>query len=126
MRLRRSRLGTYRHKTKITKQDKEGGTYEEYEAAHSFTGEVWPGGGKLQAEMYGDRLPYVRNVRIEGRYSVKTDEKGIPHYIFAGGLDIVEGDGLCLYVPSESEPDYRIVSIKPYRFLTLEAERRIT
>lgn len=114
----------YYHKTKTLEKDNEGSTIERYGAALSFTGEVWPGGGKIQAERYGERLPYIRNIRIDGRYEIKLDGKGIPHYCFPNGLDIVEGDGLCLDCPEDQDPDYRIVSVTPYRYLRLEAERR--
>lgn len=124
MRLRRIRLEQHYLRKRNTKKDKEGGTYAEYGAACSFTGEVWPGGGKLQTEMYGERLPYIRNIRIDGKYKIKTGENGGLHYCFSDELSFAEGDGLCLYVPGESEPDYKILTIKPYRFLTLEAERR--
>lgn len=121
MRLKRNRLKTYYHTKRIIEKDKEGGTIETYGAAVSFSGEVWPGGGKLQAEMYGERLPYIRNIRVDGVYEIQEDEKGTIHYIFKNGLDMTEGDGLYLY--TTEKPDYRIISIKPYRFLTLEAEK---
>lgn len=121
MRLKRSRLKTYYHTKRIIEKDKEGGTIETYGAAASFSGEVWPGGGKLQAEMYGERLPYIRNIRVDGVYEIQEDEKGILHYVFPNGLNMTEGDGVCLY--TTEKPDYRIISIKPYRFLALEAEK---
>lgn len=123
MRLKRSRVKQYFLRKMIPQKDSEGSAYMEYGEAASWMGEVWPAGGKLQQEMYGLRLPYIRNIRIQGSYSVETDEKGILHYIFSDGLDIAEGDGLCLYVGKESEPDYKIISVSPYRFLRLEAER---
>lgn len=45
------------------------------------------------------------------------------HYILDNGTDLMELDGICLFVGENTEPDYRIVAIKPYRFLTLEVER---
>lgn len=123
MRLKRGRLKGYHHKARDMKKDNEGGTYEEYGAARFFTGEVWPSGGKLQAEVYGERLPYIRNIRIEGDYVFTVDRTGVLHYVYPGGLEISEGDGLCLYVSADKAPDYRIISCKPYRHLVLEAER---
>ncbi|MBU9724437.1 hypothetical protein [Diplocloster modestus] len=124
MKLKRNRLKTYYHKVKSTKKDKEGGTYEVYGAAVSFSGEMWPAAGKIQAEMYGDRLSYIRNVRINGKYVITTDRDGQVHYVYPSGLDIMESDGLCLYVSASEEPDYKIISAKPYSFLRLEAEKR--
>ena len=73
--------------------------------------------------MYGERLSYIRNLRIDGKYVITTDRKGKEHYIFSDGLDIAESDGLCLYVERNAKPDYKIISIKPYKPLRLEAEK---
>ena len=110
MRLRQSRLETYYHRKRMVKKDKEGSTYEEYSAASSFSGESWPASGKVQAQQYGQRLGYIRNVKIDGGYAIN-------------GIDLMELDGICLFVGENTEPDYRIVAIKSYRFLTLEVER---
>ena len=123
MRLRRDRIATYQLRKSEQKKDSEGGTYMTYAAAQPFSAEVWPASGKLQAEMYGERLTYIRNVRIDGKYEVKTDEKGVIHYMLNNGLDVVEGDCLCLYVGATMVPDYRIIAIRPYRYLQIEAER---
>ena len=60
---------------------------------------------------------------IQGSYKIQTDEKGRLHYILEDGTDIEERDGICLYVAADQLPDYRIISIKPYRFLTMEVEK---
>lgn len=123
MRLKRSRLKQYYHRKRIIVKDKEGGTSESFDPALPFTAEVWPAGGKLQAEMYGERLAYIRNIRIDGKYEIHPDGKGILHYV-CSDMDLVEGDGICLYVSGDSEPDYKVISIRPDRFLRLEAEKR--
>lgn len=125
MRLKRSRLKQYYHKKRITQKDKEGGTYDTYSSSPSvFAAEVWPASGKTQAEMYGERLKYIQNVRIDGAYTVQTDGKGIVHYLFPDGADFAESDGLCLFCGKDEDPDYKIISIRPYRFLRLEVEKR--
>lgn len=113
----------YYHKKRIPGKGKEGDTYDMYGAATSFFAEVWPAGGKVQAEIYGERLKYIQNIRIDGTYEVSTDEKGRMQYILASGVKIAEMDGICLFTGAESDPDYRIVAIRPYRFLKLEVER---
>lgn len=126
MRLRRSRVKEFYHKSRITKKDGEGGTYVEYGDAVLFTGESWPAGGKVQAAQYGERLSYIHNVKMEGKYEIKPDtsRKNVLHYIFSEtGLDLVEGDGICLFVPGDSDPDYKIISIKPYKPLRMEVEK---
>ena len=62
-------------------------------------------------------------VRISGKYEVKPDEKGRMHYILENGTDIQESDGICLFAGKDEKPDYRIISIKPYRILSLEVEK---
>lgn len=123
MRLKRSRLKEYAHRARLTRKDSEGSTYTEYASAVTFTGEIWPAGGKIQAQVYGEKLPYIRNVRVDGRYEILTDAAGRLSYQVEDGPVIREGDGLCLYVDPASGPDYRVISIRPDRFLRMEAEK---
>ena len=123
MKLRRNRVETFYHRKRIVEKDSEGSTRETYGTASSFEGESWPASGKVQAQQYGQRLNYIRNLRISGKYEIKPDEKGRLHYILENGTDIQESDGICLFVGSDREPDYKIICIKPYRMLTLEVEK---
>ena len=123
MRMRRSRIERFYWRKRISVKDKEGSSYETWGAAVPFCGECWPASGKVQAEQYGERLPYIRNLRINGKYAIRTDESGITFYDFGGGLEIRESDGICLHANSDQDPDYRIISIRPYIFLKLEVER---
>lgn len=123
MRMRRNRVKIYYHKKRIVKKDSEGSTSEEYGAASSISGESWPASGKAQAEQYGQRLNYIRNMRINGKYKIQTDSKGNPHYILKDGTDIQELDGICLYAGRDQKPDYKVIAIKPYRYLTIEVEK---
>jgi hypothetical protein len=118
--MKQSRLQTYHLRSREVKKDSEGGTNTEYAIAVKFSGEVWPADGRVQAEIYGEKLTYVRNVRIDGTYVITTDRSGIVHYVYSNGLDIVESDGMCLYVDATAEPDYKVLSIKPYQPLRLE------
>lgn len=123
MRLKRSRIKTYYCRKTESKKDGEGSTYTAYGEAVQFHGEIWQAGGKIQSEMYGERLSYIQNVRIQGKYGIMQDENGITHYLLEDGLDIVEGDGICVYASPDEKPDYKIISIKPYRFLKMEIEK---
>ena len=80
MRLKRNRLKTYSHRSAISKKDNEGNSYIEYGLPSSFEAEVWPAGGKLQAEMYGQRVNHIQNCRINAGYEVMADEKGRVSY----------------------------------------------
>ena len=122
MRLRRSRLGMYHHRAAIPKKDSEGSSYMEYGPAVSFQAEEWPAGGKVQAEMYGQRLPNIRNIRIQGTYQ-EVPGAGKVSYAITDGPVIGANDGICLCVGGDVKPDYRVVAMYPYRFLTLEVEK---
>lgn len=123
MRMKQSRVQTYSLKKRKPLKDAQGGTYEDYGPPAVFHGESWPAGGKVQAELYGERLSYIRNVKIQGEYRIMTDDKSRVHYIFENGLDVMEMDGICLYVPGDVKPDYKIIAVKPYRPLRLECEK---
>lgn len=122
MRLKRSRLKRYHHRPAEARKDNEGNSYIEYGPGKPIMAEVWPAGGKLQAEMYGQKLSYIRNCRLEGEYKTQTDRNGRVSYLF-GTQTIQEGDGICLDVPGESDPDYKIIAIRPHRYLYMELEK---
>lgn len=123
MRLRKNRIERLFHRAAIPKKDNEGNSYVEYGRPKPFLAETWPGGGKLQAQMYGTRLSNIRNCRLRGRYEELRDEAGRLVYRTPDGLAITVGDGICFYSGEYGEPDYKVVAIYPYHFLTLEAER---
>lgn len=123
MKLKRNRLKQFYHRRAVPKKDGEGNSYIEYSEACPFAAEMWAGGGKVQHEMYGIRLPNIRNLRISGDYKEIPNIKGMVGYAVDDGPVLYPGDGICLYVPAEEGPDYRIVAIYPYSFLTLEVEK---
>lgn len=147
MRLKKSRLAKYYLRAAIPKKDNEGSSYIEYGPKVEFEAEEWPGGGKIQSERYGIRLPNIRNLRLEGGYIESIREDGTLCFTMADGTSFSVNDGICLarhrnwILPSITtnpaydlypvweenpislEPDYRIIAIYPYRFLTLEVEK---
>ena len=123
MRQKRNRLKTYYHRQAISKKYDEGNSYIEYGTAESFTAEMWAAGGKIQAEMYGKRLPDICNLRITGDYSVEVSKDNKMCFKICNGPIITVDDGICLYASDSAEPDYHIVAIYPNRFLTLEVEK---
>lgn len=75
--------------------DDEGGKYTDYSSEPiDCQLEVWAGGGKIQAEMYGERLAYMLNANA---------------YLTA---DIAEKDGIA--VNATDKPDYKVVSVQKY------------
>ncbi len=85
--------------------------------------EMWAGGGKLQAERYGIRLPNIRNLRLDGDYR-EIMENGEVRYEFDDGFSVSVNDGICIYSAPDQEPDYKVVAVYPYGHLVLEVERR--
>lgn len=125
MRLKRNRLMEYCHREALPQKDSEGGSYIIYgEEKHSFKAEMWSAGGKLQSEMYGIRLPNVRNLRLDGAYKeVHGPGKKVGFQVTQGGItfQVTVNDGICLH--SDDEPDYKVVAIYPYSHLILEVEK---
>jgi len=124
MRLKQNRQAEYQHRKAIPVRDTEGGIYTEYAPAVPMTAEMWAGGGKQQAEMYGNRLPNIRNLRLDGNYHEISGVNGKVVYQVEGGPKITAGDGICIYVVADQDPDYQIVAMYPYSHLTLEMEKR--
>lgn len=97
---------TYYLKRKIVIEDNEGGKYPGYsEEALEIQANIYTASGKLQAEIYGERLNYILNMLYDGPESIS------------------EGDGICVYVPKDKEPDYKVISIKRYSHLFIELEK---
>ena len=120
MRLRRNRLIVCYFRCAIPVRDKEGVTTIEYGTPSSFFAEMWAGGGKLQAERYGIRLPNIRNLRLDGDYR-EIMENGEVRYEFDDGFSVSVNDGICIYSAPFRAPAYRVVEDYPYGHLMLEA-----
>lgn len=82
---------TYLLKKKVIEKDNEGGVYSAYTDGIEIQANIYPASGKLQAEIYGERLNYILNM------------------LFSGPQAINEGD--CIVVNGE---DYKVISIKNY------------
>ena len=101
-------MKSYHLRRRKTRKDSEGGSIVEYEEAVEIKAIIWPAGGRVQAEMYGERLSYIKNMEY-------------------GGAEVMqEGDGICVFVGPKAKPDYKIISIKPeYSPKVMELERII-
>lgn len=122
MRIKRSRLNTFYLKKRIPKKDKEGCSTEEWGTGVPFLGEQWPASGKVQVQQYGDRLNYILNLKLDGAYQIIREKQGAS-FDFGDDLVFREQDGICIFADEESDPDYRIIAIKPYRQLKMELEK---
>lgn len=92
-------------KKKITTEDNEGNIYADYSEPIEIKANIYPASGKLQAEIYGERLNYIFNM------------------LYDGPENLNEGDGICVFVDKDSKPDYKIISIKPYSHQLIELEK---
>ena len=105
MRMRKSLKQKYSLRKRNVGKNTEGGSVVAYGAAISIEATIWAAGGKTQAEMYGERLAYMKNMEYEGTEEIK------------------EHDGICVNCTGATVPDYKVISIddtyKPMR-LTLE------
>lgn len=119
--MKRSRMRTYHLRNKKMTKDNEGVPIISYGDPIELTGEVWPAGGKLQVETYGDRIDRIYNCKVEGDYEIQAENK-VESYVFKD-FDLREGDGVHLFAKTKGEPDYQIISIKPYRPLYMEVEK---
>lgn len=104
MRLKQNRLKTCRVCPFVVKKDDEGNktaSYD-YENVKEVKLETWPAGGKLQAEIYGERLNYILNGLAEK------------------GAEIVEKDGVCI---DSEQVTHKVISKKTYtNHIVLELE----
>lgn len=116
-----SRIQTLSLRRKTVRKDGEGVTTPVWGSATRIECETWPAGGQLQANTYGDRVNNMKNVKVKGSYTVIREENHEAYQF--DNFTLCEGDGLCINVDASEDPDYKIVSITPYKPLKMEVER---
>lgn len=82
---------TYQLKKKTIIEDDEGGKYPSYLEPTDIQAYIYPASGKVQAEMYGERLNYIMNM------------------LYDGDIEITEGDAIVY-----NNADYKVISIKQF------------
>jgi hypothetical protein len=121
MRLRNKKAYYLKNREQVT--DGEGGKYDGYSTtAIPIQANIYPASGKLQAEIYGERFNYILNMLCDMTYNIEVKNK-VVYYVTDTGAEFCEGAGICVYVPSDAEPDYKIISIKPLSHLSMELEK---
>lgn len=89
-----------------SQKNNEGATYASYGEAQPISAYIYPAGGKVQAEIYGNRLNYILNM------------------LYGGNVPLHENDGVCVNVAQGEAPDYKVISIKQYsRHKLIELEK---
>lgn len=92
MRMRKSLKKTCNLRKRSTAKNNEGGSVVTYANPVEIEATIWSAGGKAQMEMYGERLPYIKNMQYEGPEEIK------------------EFDGVCVNIPGTEKPDYEVRS----------------
>ena len=93
---------TYQLKKRTIITDSEGGKYPDFAEPIEINANIYPASGKLEAEIYGERLSYMLNM------------------LYDESEEIAEGDRV-IYDNS----NYKVISIKKYshhKLITLEKE----
>ena len=62
-------------------------------------------------------------MRITGRYTITLAGKNVLSVLLEDGNTIKPGDGMCVFAQPDQDPDYRVLSITPYKPLKMEIER---
>lgn len=95
MRLRQRDLKSYMVYRRFIVKEQDGTTYEETDPiGYVIRANIQPAGGKVMSEMYGERLAYMVTAYVE------TD------------TPIQELYRMCVYVASDTNPDYKVVAIR--------------
>ena len=93
-RLRQALKRTYYLKKPTSTKDSEGNTYKTYSNAVEISAIIRHANRSLDTAQYGERIIDVLKMQYDG--SVQIDE----------------GDGICVFVSSDSDPDYEVKSCK--------------
>lgn len=99
MRLRRQDMTVLNFRPRANEFDDEGNPIKGWGTAVEFQANVQPASGRLSTQMYGERVTYMKSLKYQGDLFVEAKN---------------EGDGVCVNVAADHDPDYRIVSIETW------------
>lgn len=112
MRLKESDLTTVYLKEPMNIQDDEGYNIAGWSNPQPIRMDVQSAGGTVNAQIYGKDIKYIKTCKYQG--DLLSEGHG-------------EGFGICLKVPSSSDPDYKITAIQEFsthKNITLERIKR--
>lgn len=99
MRLKKNNLVTVYFREKIVSQDDESNESISWGDSVALEMNVQSASGAVNATIYGSKLSSMKSCKYQGD---KLKE----------GRD--EGNGICLFVDKDEDPDYKIKSIQPF------------
>jgi hypothetical protein len=119
-----------RHKTKyflkkrLVKKGSDGERYATYSDEYTeIKATVYSGSGQMVSGQAGYVQQYQKKLLIDEPYEI-TNENGIETYWFRDRTyNMAAGDGICIYVSQEQNPDYRIIGIYPVGHLKILLEK---
>lgn len=112
MRLKDSDLTTVYLRKPMNTQDDEGYSICGWSDPQPIRMNVQSAGGTVNAQLYGKDIKYIKTCKYQG--DLLAEGRG-------------EGFGVCLKVPSSSDPDYKITAIREFsthKNVTLERIKR--
>ena len=112
MRLKESDLTSVYLKEPMNIQDDEGYNIAGWSNPQPIRMNVQSAGGTVNAQIYGKDIKYIKTCKYQG--DLLSEGHG-------------EGFGICLKVPSSSDPDYKITAIQEFsthKNITLERIKR--
>lgn len=93
-RLREALKRTYYLRTVTSGKDSEGNTYPVWNQAEEIKAIIRHGSGRMDVAAYGERAKYMLGMQYDGNRSIRV------------------GDGICVYVDPDADPDYRVVAVR--------------
>lgn len=103
---RNKQLKTVYLRKRTSVKDSEGVVTASYGESEEFRADIASNVGTVQAMSYGEKANYMHTMTV-------WDD-----------ISISEGDGVCVNVPCDSEPDYSVIAIHQFTyFKTVEVER---
>ena len=91
--MRRNLMKRYQLRKRTVEKNAEGGDVVSWAEAVPIDATIWQASGSVQAQIYGERLTYIKNMEYHGTAALE------------------ESDGICVDVEGTDPPDYIIKSI---------------
>lgn len=93
-RMRQHLKSTFYLRKAVTTKDAEGNTFSSWDDPISIRAIIRHASGQMDVAQYGQRLSYILKMQYEDSESIQ------------------EGDGICVYVGANDDPDYKVISVK--------------
>ncbi|MGN1146498.1 MAG: hypothetical protein ACI4R5_08600, partial [Acetatifactor sp.] len=114
----------YYLKNKAVEQDeREGGRFETFSAPIAIMANIYDDTGGTTPTALGVTREYKKVMLLDVPYTIQYDTDNKQERYLFNGNSMAVGDGICVYVLPENNPDFRVVSISPAGHLVCRLER---